>query len=245
MEFLKNSKFWKVFIPLFAILCVVITIILCVQVYGNKNNSGDKGEEKVSDSVLIKKEYEDYNDKKNDSDISYVNVSLPDNNSLIYASEDGIKKLFENGSGVLFLGNAESNEARNVIGVLNDAIMSTSVPKIFYYDIVKIRSKVFIENDKVVVDKGTDFYYYLLEKLDEYLSPNYYVDNNGKEIQADEKIILDSTVVFINEGKVVDYHIGCGKDDINTSLTEEERKNLLSELLKGFEKIVEECDSNC
>lgn len=204
---MKNSKFWIWFIPLFIIVCIGIFILL------NTNKKNNNNSETKTDAQRFKEEFEQYN---NNEDL--ITISLNDNNSYVYATEDGIKELFKNGSGVLFLGNSKNNVSRNIIEVLNDTIMSTSVPKIFYYDI-----------DSIKTNDNNSFYKELVNYLNEYLQ--------------DE--IKPGVVVCINDGKIVDFYYPNWLEGKSEKLNQEEKEKLQKRYLEGISKIVEECDSSC
>ena len=99
--------------------------------------------------------------------INQVIQRIIDLNSTL--SEDEIKDLFDNGTGVLYLGFPTCPWCRNIVSVLNEAGKDYGIAKINYYNIKEIRSNYsFDDANKLVKNDGSTLYTYLLEKLDQY-----------------------------------------------------------------------------
>ena len=138
---MNNSKFWVWFIPLFIIMCVCIYILVNTS---NKINNNENTAVVNKDAVIIKEEYEKLNNES-------IKVELSENNSYFYASEDDVKNLLEKEDGILYLGEVSSFAARKTINLLDNAVSTTSINKVYYVEISKI-------ND--------EYKEYLLSKLD-------------------------------------------------------------------------------
>ena len=124
---MKDSKFWIWFIPLFLITCVGLFILL------SKNKEENKPQDNRSDSIKIKEEYQKYNNES-----SYVSVELSDNNAYKYSDNNKTKELLDSSDVIIFLGDPKNNASRKAIVSLNDAVVQTSIPQIYYYDLTKI-----------------------------------------------------------------------------------------------------------
>ena len=85
------------------------------------------------------KEYIKYNKKDN-----YVNVDIDVDNVFKYYTNDEIKDVIENGSGVIFIGNSEDNLSRVVVNVLNKVVSNTDI------------DVVYCNSDKDIVSKYID-----------------------------------------------------------------------------------------
>ena len=100
-----------------------------------------------------------------------------------------------------------------------------------------------LEDGKIVEEKkGSDGYNKLVQKLEETL-PIY----EGLENEQLKRIYVPY-VLFIKDGKIVDTHTGTldEQTDPFTSLTEEEKSQLLSILVDKFMKVTDSsCDSAC
>lgn len=164
---MKDSKFWIWFIPLFLITCVGLFILL------SKNKEENKPQDNRSDSIKIKEEYQKYNNES-----SYVSVELSDNNAYKYSDNNKTKELLDSSDVIIFLGDPKNNASRKAIVSLNDAVVQTSIPQIYYYDLTKIDDeftnylKGKFNVDKLfagstfAVQKGNVLSYYYPEDLD-------------------------------------------------------------------------------
>lgn len=243
MENVKN-KFWVWYIPLLVIVCLVVGVLLIEAKNKETVNTGNN-----SDAVKFNNEYSELNGKVNDSNGSYYpEVTVGDNNPFVYASIDDIKELFDGGTGVIYFGFPNCPWCRNLVPVLNQAISQTSISKVYYFNILDIRSKITVNDDNTLnVTKGNDFYYYLLEKLDSNLTEYYVKNSKGKEIDTKEKRLYAPTVVFIKEGNVVGMHEGTvdSQEDPYVVLSDSQKEELMGILQNYLVKVTESCDEKC
>ena len=137
---MKESKFWIWFIPLFAIICVGIYILVSNANKLNMNHTENVVENQ--DSKLIKESYEKLNDES-------IKVQLTENNNYVLANKESIEKVF-NTNGIIYFGEVSSYASRKNVSLLNDVVSSTSVSKIYYINIANV---------------DDDFMSYLLNKL--------------------------------------------------------------------------------
>jgi len=237
---IKNSKFWIWFIPFLLIICIAVWSML---VYlKNKNNT-------TSDAYKFRTEYAELNNQTNESNgKTYPTVDLNNNNPFVYASVDDIKNLFDNGTGVIYFGFPTCPWCRNLVPVLNEAVNNTSIEKVYYYNIKSIRSSIsFDDNNKLVNEKGNDFYYYLLDKLDSYLTEYTIKDKNNKDYDTKEKRLYAPTVVFVKEGKIIGVHEGTvdSQEDPYVVLDDKQKDELMSIFQDYLTKVTESCDEKC
>lgn len=237
---IKNSKFWIWFIPFLLIICIAVWSML---VYlKNKNTT-------TSDAYKFRTEYAELNNQTNESNgKTYPTVELNNNNPFVYASVDDIKNLFDNGTGVIYFGFPTCPWCRNLVPILNEAVNNTSIEKVYYYNIKSIRSSIsFDDNNKLVNEKGDDFYYYLLDKLDSYLTEYTIKDKNNKDYDTKEKRLYAPTVVFVKEGKIIDVHEGTvdSQEDPYVVLDDKQKDELMSIFQDYLTKVTESCDEKC
>lgn len=237
---IKNSKFWIWFIPFLLIICIAVWSML---VYlKNKNTT-------TSDAYKFRTEYAELNNQTNESNgKTYPTVDLNNNNPFVYASVDDIKNLFDNGTGVIYFGFPTCPWCRNLVPVLNEAVNNTSIEKVYYYNIKSIRSSIsFDDNNKLVNEKGDDFYYYLLDKLDSYLTEYTIKDKNNKDYDTKEKRLYAPTVVFVKEGKIIGVHEGTvdSQEDPYVVLDDKQKDELMSIFQDYLTKVTESCDEKC
>lgn len=232
---MKNNGFWSKYIPLLLVVSMLVYGLLLF----NKNNVN-----KETDAVKFKNEYSELNNQINDkNNKEYPNVSLNDDNLFTYASEDDIKALFDGGSGVIYFGFPQCPWCRNLVPVLESSAEGTSLDKIYYYNIHDIRSTITVDdNNNLSNTKGSDFYYYLLDKLDSYLE-EYKVNN----IDTGEKRLYAPTLVFIKYGRVVGFHEGTvdSQTDPFVVLDDNQKDELQGIINENINKVLEICDEKC
>ena len=191
---MKDSKFWIWFIPLFIIIGIGAYFMLT-----KANNNYSNNQE--PDSIRIKNEYSNNNDK-------YYNVNLSDTNVYKYINDKDIKDFIDNKDGLILIGNSNDNISRKSIVVLNDYISSTSIPEVYYIDINDLsdNTKNYISEklDLADIKPGT----IIAIKQDEtnrFTYPLYLKDSN--ELSDKEKENL------INDYKKVTYYFNDSCDE--------------------------------
>lgn len=237
---MNKSKFWIWYIPVLIIICIIICSLLVI----NKNKTIME-----SDAYKFKEEYTALNNQVIESNNKeYPYVELGDSNPFVYASDDNLKSLFDGGTGIIYFGFPKCPWCRNLVPVLSDTATSMGIDKIYYYNILAIRSSYsFDENNKVVSTDGTDFYYYLLNKLSSYLTEYKVKDNDGNYYDTLEKRLYAPTLVFITNGEIVGFHEGTidSQTDPFTPLTDTQTEELSKVLKEYIKKIQGTCTENC
>ena len=193
-------------------------------------------------------EYTSYNSKENSNGKYYPEVTIDKNNLYYYASEDEVKELLNNGTGVLYLGFPTCPWCRNMVSVLNEAGKDYGIAKINYYDIKDIRSSFsFDDNNNLVKKDGTAFYSFLLEKLDNVLTEYGVYDKNNELVDTGEKRLYAPTVVFIKDGVVKEIIEGTvdSQNDPYILLNETQKNELKNKYLEAFNKLADLCDEKC
>ena len=219
-----------------ALICVGIVLL-------NKDNMhAPTGDTKFYD------EYTSYNNKENSNGKYYPEVTIDKNNLYYYASEDEVKELLNNGTGVLYLGFPTCPWCRNMVSVLNEAGKDYGIAKINYYDIKDIRSSFsFDDSNNLVKKDGTAFYSFLLEKLDNVLTEYGVYDKNNELVDTGEKRLYAPTVVFIKDGVVKEIIEGTvdSQNDPYILLNETQKNELKNKYLEAFNKLADLCDEKC
>ena len=122
------------------IIGLVLVALLCLgSLYLNKKDE-------TSDTKFYD-EYTAYNKKKNSSDKEYPLVDIAKNNLYYYITDSEIEELFNNGTGVLYLGFPTCPWCRNIVSILNEAGEEYGIDKINYYNIKTIRSSFTFDDD--------------------------------------------------------------------------------------------------
>lgn len=217
---------------------LIILAIVCA--FLGKNNN-IKNVKKENDISKFKEEYEEYNNKKNDSGTEYLNVEVSTKNNVKYSSYDEVFSLLENGTGVIYFGFPTCPWCRNLVPVLLDSQLEAGLDKIYYLNNKEDRDTKVLENGKIITEKeGTDNYKKLLEKLDPVLG-------EYKELEDSSiKRLYFPTVIFVKDGKIVDSHIGTVSSQENPyiALTESQYNELKEDLTDKMLKTIT-CDSAC
>lgn len=193
-----------------------------------------------SDALLFKEEYEKLNGEVSSSGKSYLEISIDEDNPVVYTNASKIKKLIDDKeSGVIYFGYPACPWCRNALPVLLDALEDEEIEVLYYQNLKAERDQKTIndQGEIEVVNKGTDNYQLLLELFDEIL-PEYTMDKNGKTYSFKEKRIYVPIVIFINNGKVVGSHTATVSSHQNPykALDKKQKEELYNIYKKYIEK---------
>lgn len=202
------TKYFK----MISIIVFSIILIGCSNV--TKNNS---------DSLNFKKEYESFNGKTI-NEIKYHDVTINEENIVIYSNYEEIFNILEEGTGIIFFGTPESQLCRGMVSILLESLDSVGVDKLYYLNNSDDRNILSLsENGNVVVEKeASPNYSKLLDILKDEAS--VYEGMNNSEI----KRLYYPTVVFVKDGNIVDVVVGTVKShtDQNLELSYEQKEEL-------------------
>lgn len=199
--------------------------------------------EPQSDAARFKEEYESLNGKENSSGRDYVNISVPEDNPMVYADVDKILEVIES-EGIIYFGFNECPWCRNALPVLIEAAKEKEISEIYYFDIKDIRDELVLNEDgeiETVKEKSED-YQKIYEAL--YDSLNVYDGLNDESI----KRLYAPTVFFIKNGKVVLMHESTveSQTDSSVPLSETQRQELKDIYIKGMVEVTKDfCDIKC
>lgn len=198
----------------------------------------------TEDEKKFKKEYEDLNGKQREGkDYKNQTIEIEEENKIVYASQDDILKLFENGTGVIYFGFPDCPWCRNAVPVLIEAAKEEDIPKIYYYNAVSERDVKKLDNGEIKTEEeGSTFYRQILDKLGDKAS-----SYEGLEDDRIKRLYFP-TVVFIKNGEIISLHEGTvsSQKDPLVALTEEEKLSLKNIYVKGMEDtFASVCDEKC
>lgn len=234
-------------------LIVGIVLVLAIGLkfyldYQDRNDDKDKTEEKervaTESSKEFKKQYESLNGTTNDSDKEYLKVSLKENNPVQIKTDEEILDVLDNGTGVIYFGFNSCPWCRSLVETLVETFDEAKLENLYYVDVKDIRSTFEVKKKKVVNTKeGTEAYYGILEKLDEYLT-EYKITSGKKDYDTKEKRLYAPTVVVVKDGEIVGFHEGTveSQTDPWLGLNDDEKKEL-KEIFKDLFKEIE--DNSC
>lgn len=183
------------------IIITLIVVGLCIYSIINKNN-------KESDAIKFRNEYMELNDKTSSYGIANVNVSIIEDNTVKYLTEEEAVELLEEGTGIIYFGFSECPWCRNLVPILTD-LAGEKEETIYYLNILDIRSTFKVEDGKLSKTRdGSKAYYKILDLLDEQLEDFYLTDEEGEKYDTEEKRLYAPTLVAVKDGKVKKIHVG-------------------------------------
>lgn len=226
----KSNKIYMIVI----FVCAALVIGLCgYAIITHK-------EEKISDAMKFKNEYEALNELVNEnSEEKYVNVEIPEENPIVYKTGKEIVDILKNEDAVIYFGFAACPWCRNAVPVLIDTAKELNVEKIYYVDILDMRDTFKFSGsiEPEQTKKGTDAYYEILKFLDKKLDKFYVTDDAGNMYDTGVKRLYAPTVVGVKDGKVVGFHVATveSQTDPYETLTDKQKE----ELKKEYKTIIE------
>ena len=197
-----------------------------------------------TDAQKFKKEYESLNGKANDAGVLHKDITIPEDNPMVYATFDEVVDMLENGTGIVYFGYPDCPWCRAALPILLEAAEEELMTKILYYnnkDERDTRELLETGGNQITVEGSSD-YYYLLNVLGEHAS--VYEGMNDETI----KRLYYPTVVFVYEGEILGTQVSLASEegvDPRKELTSEQW-NDLKKIYKDFMKDVKgACDSSC
>lgn len=229
-------------------LILIILIVLTLLVVGVCTYQVLNTKEKDTDAIKFRNEYSELNGEVNElNGKNYVNVSISDNNTVKYVTEEEVYELLKDGTGVIYFGFSTCPWCRSLVSTLT-SVAEEEKETIYYLDILNIRSAFELEDGKLnKIKDGTKGYYKLLDILDNELEEFYLEDAEGNRFDTEEKRLYAPTLIAFNQGKVTSIHVGTvdsqenGYDELSDTEIEELEK-IIKKLIAS--KDVELCTSD-
>lgn len=194
------------------------------------------------DAIKFKEEYESLNGEKSKSGKIYPEVSIDEDNIVEYIDMKEAVELIQNDSGVFYFGFPECPWCRNAVPVLLQAADSTDIDKIYYINMSDKRDIRELDEDGNVVttQEGSDGYSELIKVLDSILLDYTIEDKDGNEISLGEKRVYVPLVVFVKDGKIVDYHMDtvATQEDPYVLLGDDEQTELYQIYVDGIHEVL-------
>ena len=123
--------------------------------------------DKKTDAYKFKEEYERINNKDNGHSNKYREISIPDDNPFIYATDTEIVKKIENKeSFIVYFGFPTCPWCRSVLEELIKAAKDKEINQIYYVNVLDIRDVKEVDDDGNIktTKEGTDAYKKLIEE---------------------------------------------------------------------------------
>lgn len=187
----------------------------------------------------FKIEYEKLNGEKNKDGKKYMNVSVPQDNPIVYSNYDEIFKILD-GTGIIYFGFPECPWCRNAVPILLEAAEEAGIDKIYYLNNLEDRDTKVLKDGKIITEKeGTKNYKKLIDKLGDKAS--IYENLNDDSI----KRVYFPTVIAVKNGQIIDYIVGTvdSQKDPYIKLDKKQKKELKEKYLNAINETLV-CSSN-
>ena len=200
--------------------------------------------DKNSDAYKFKKEYEDINNKDNGHDNKYRELSISEDNPMVYATcKDIVDKINKKETFLVYFGFKECPWCRSIIEELIKASKDKNVDKIYYVDVLHIRDvKELDENGDIkVIEDGNAAYLQLIEKFSNVLD-----DYTLNDVNVGEKRIYAPNIIAVSNGKAIQLETGISEElnDPYSKLTNKMKKYSYNKF-KCLFKCLEEASITC
>lgn len=210
---------------LIGILILIMTLLI-VFIFVNK--------EKNTDAIKFKKEYENLNDKTNDSSKKYSSLTIDKENSIVYADYDKIFEILD-GTGVIYFGFPECPWCRTAVPILLEAAKEVGLEKIYYINNADSRDVKKLSNNEIITEKEASAdYKRLLEKI----GPNFISEYKGLNNENIKRLYFP-TVIIVKDGTIIDFIEGTVDSQENPyiELTKKEKQELKNKYVDAMEKL--------
>ena len=168
-------------------LLIIAGIIIGVYFLTNDNSNSAVTE----DSLRFKEENEALNSELNEDGTNrYTPLSIREDNNIVYLTYEGLLDLYNNKTGILYIGRAASPWCRLLIPFMLDFAEEENV-NIYYFD---------IEDDKA---ENTEEYKNILSMFDEFLQTDTITQNeDDPDFDPDLKRVVLPHLFFIQNGEI-------------------------------------------
>lgn len=204
---------------------VIIAIVMLMIITGCSYEK----EEKISDALKFKQEYEDINgDVIEGTDYVTRTIDISEDNPMIYAEANDIISMMDNNETfVVYFGFNTCPWCRSVLPTLLEVAEDLEIEKIYYVDVKEIRDRYKVNEDGEVelVKEGSEGYIGLLARLKNVLE-DYTLEYDNEEIKVGEKRIYAPNVVAVVNGEAKELETGISdeQDDPYMTLTDKMEK---------------------
>lgn len=230
---------------LLAAILIVIVVVGGYLAVEYKKNGGLKPKEEyvaTQDEKAFKEEYESLNGTTRSNGQINKEISIMDDNNIVYITPSEAADILDSGSGVIYFGFAACPWCRNSVPVLLNAMNSSELDKIYYVNVrpdddtsKDIRDTYILDarNKPKKSKEAEKAYYDILLALAGHLSDYTLTTEKGNIVNLGEKRLAAPTVVAVKDGVVVGFHPGTvegheREDGKLRDLTKEEETELLN-----------------
>ncbi len=226
---MKDNKLFMIIVTILAAIVLVLNIQKVIS-----NN-------KQTDGIKFKEEYEKLNGKKNDQGKKYREITIDSKNKIVYKTTEEVLDLIDKKkSFVLYFGFDTCPWCRSVVPTLA-SISKELNQEVYYIDVKDIRDTFELDDDNKpkLVKKGSKDYSKLLEKLEPVLEEYTLTDSDNNEIEVGEKRIYAPNIISIIDGKAEELTTGISnkQTDGYMKLTKEMKKETYNKIKKVLKQV--------
>ena len=226
---MKDNKLFMIIVTVLAAIVLVLNIQKVIT-----NN-------RQTDGIKFKKEYEKLNGKKNDQGKKYREITIDSKNKIVYKTTEEVLDLIDKKkSFVLYFGFDTCPWCRSVVPTLA-SISRELNQEVYYIDVKDIRDTFELDDDNKpkLVKKGSKDYSKLLEKLEPVLEDYTLTDSDNNEIKVGEKRIYAPSIVSVIDGKAKELTTGISdkQTDGYMKLTKEMEKDTYNKIKKVLKQV--------
>lgn len=230
----KNKNKYSRYICIVVAFLIVVLSIIAIYIAYIKNSNENRGNS--NDSIKFKQEYESLNTlKKDDGANKYVNVEIPEDNTIVYADINKVFDILESKTGIIYFGKPTCPWCRNMLPVLIEAAKSNNL-NIYYYNPQEIRENNTIE------------YQNLVEKLYDFLPVDTTTQKEtDSSFDKNKKRLYMPDVYFVKNGKIVGNHMSTveSQTDPKIALNEQQKEELKKIYTDLIKKMQTDTDNTC
>ena len=232
---MENKK-KMLFISLILVILIVAVVFGIISYNETKTT---KTEPQTSEKTKLIEEFAKLNGKKDKDGNEYTKVDLSE--YMPYTPIDQTKMislLEKQKTAIVFVGNTEDEETRVAINILTNLLREKEL-KVYYFDIKNIESKLELdENGNVITtNEGTKDYQKIVELLKDNLSNYYLTKKDGTKVDTNQKHLSTSTLIALNNSKVVGIHEGIEDFIPFNKLTTKQEETLIKKYKKVLEPV--------
>lgn len=215
---------------------IIISVILIVLVMVAVLFSMKKDEVTVTyteDEIKFKDEYEKVNGMELSSDYVLKNITIPNDNNVVYLSDDNIVEKLTKGTNVIYFGWADCNWCRTALPVLLDTLKENNIDTLYYYDFKSLRNAY--ENGD---EEKSKIYENIINIVGNDIETYFDEDSARKDM----KKMLAPTVVFIKNGAYIGLHFKTVDSQVNS--TDELNKEQVLELKHSYQSLIDQINAS-
>lgn len=186
---------------IFLLLIIIIIVIVSGSFFAFFNK-----DKEMDDASKFKHEYESLNNTIRESDgATYNNVSIDKNNPIKYVSIDETIELLDSEKAIIYVGANWCPWCRSLLAPMFDSAKKLDIKTIYYLNLDNDKTNYEIQNGELKqISRGSQSYYKLLERLNDYLKDYELTDENGNLYSTGEKRIYMPFFITVKNGNIVE-----------------------------------------